>query len=150
MRVLSIASFCLLTLAVAPNARADAELDKFQGTWKADKASFGGQDAPKEAVDKMVFTFKDDMAIPKDNPKDIATIKVDGAKKPSEIDFTDKDKKVNKGIYRFVDKDTIEFCINLKEDSDRPKDFTSPKDSMHVVMVMKREKEKEKDKEKTK
>jgi uncharacterized protein (TIGR03067 family) len=122
----------------ASQAKADAELDKFQGSWQVEKASSGGTDAPAVEVAKMVITFKDDQAIPKDNPTDVAKIKLDATKKPAEVDFTDKDKKTNKGIYRFVNKDTLEICMNLTDDAARPKDFTSPKGSSLIILVMKR------------
>lgn len=139
MRSLVVGSIGMLFLAIgATSARADAELDKFQGTWQVTKASSGGTDAPATKVAKMVITFKDDQAIPKDNPTDIAKLKVDPAKKPAEIDFTDKDKKVNKGVYRFIDKDTLEICMNLTDEAARPKDFVSPKGSTYIILLLKR------------
>ena len=133
----AICSICCVFVS-ASQVQADAELDKFQGTWQVTKASSGGKDAPEKEVAKMVITFKDDQAIPKDNPTDVAKIKLDPVKKPAEIDFTDKDKKVNKGVYRFIDKDTLEICMNLTDEAARPKDFVSPKDSTYIILVMKR------------
>jgi uncharacterized protein (TIGR03067 family) len=129
-------SICLFV--AASQAKADAELDKFQGSWQVEKASSGGTEAPAANVAMMVITFKDDQAIPKENPKDIAKVKLDANKKPAEIDLTDKDNKTNKGIYRFIDKDALEICMNLTEDAARPKDFISPKGSTVIIMVMKR------------
>ena len=126
---------CLFGVAFQANAQ---ELDKFQGVWQVEKLSSGGVDAPAAEVAKMVITFKDDQAIPKDNPTDIAKIKVDPVKKPAEIDFTDKGGKINKGIYRFIDKDTLELSMNLSEEALRPKEFVSPKGTNHVVLLMKR------------
>ncbi len=135
MRVTLIAGLCLVSLCSVARAQ---ELEKFQGTWQAEKLSSGGVEAPADNVSKIGFTFKDNQAIPKANPTDIAIVKVDPAKKPAEIDFTDKDRKTNKGIYRFTDKDTLEICMNITEEAARPKDFTSPKGSTFIILVMKR------------
>ncbi len=135
MRLALIVSLCLL--ASGSRGLADAELDKFQGTWQVEKLSTGGTDAQAAKIAEMAIIFKGDQAIPKNNPTDIAKVKLDPSKKPAEIDLTDSDKKVNKGIYRFIDKDTLEICMNV-EDAARPKDFVSPKGSTVIIMVMKR------------
>ncbi len=116
------------------------ELDEFQGFWKATKATISGMEVDPKALGPLDFTIKGNQATPKQNPTDIATINVKSAKMRGEIDFVDKDKKVDKGIFRFVDKDTLELCVQMDE-GDRPKEFASPKDSKVVWIVLKRSKE---------
>ena len=135
MRLASIVGLCMLVSG--SSVRADAELDKFQGTWQAEKLSSGGTDAPADKVAQIGITFKGNQAIPKLNPTDVAKVKIDATKKPAEIDLIDGESKVNKGIYRFIDKDTLEICMNV-EDAARPKDFVSLKGSTVIIMVMKR------------
>lgn len=131
--------FCLL--AIVERAHAQNELDKFQGVWQVIKLSSNGVDAPAEQAAKMVIVFKGDQMFPKDNPTDVATIKVDGTKKLAEIDTVDRFTKLNWGIYRFASKDTLEICINITDDAARPKDFVAPKGMTLVIFVLKRMKD---------
>jgi len=141
MRKLSLLVVCAILSVGAddPKKKTD-ELDEFQGFWKATKATMSGMEVPAEGLNAVDFTVKGDQATPKQDPKDVATLKINSAKTPGEIDFVDKDKKVDKGIYRFVDKDTLEVCAHI-DNGERPKEFASAKDSHHVWIILKRSKE---------
>jgi uncharacterized protein (TIGR03067 family) len=121
--------------------KADTEIDKFQGVWQVTKLSSAGKDAAAAQVAKMVIHFQGDQMFPKDNPSDIARIKVSSGKKNGEIDTIDKGKRLNRGIYRFIDANTLEICMNVMDDAPRPKDFVSPKDSNIIILTLKRIKE---------
>jgi len=145
MRKLSMMlAFAILCLGVSDSAVAapapkekETELDKFQGSWTAVKATIGGMEAPAETLKTLNMTIKGDQAVPAGDPKDVATLKIDAGKKPAEIDFVDMNKKVDRGIYRFVDSDTLEICAEI-DGGERPKEFASPKESKRVLIVLKR------------
>lgn len=128
-------SICLLVGAEPP-----AAIKPFQGKWVAEKLMIDGKDAPADAAKSFEVMFDGDKAIPAMDPKDVATIKVDDKKNPKEIDFTDKNSKINKGIYRFPDADTLELCMNLDEKGARPGEFASKEKSGHMMIVLKRKK----------
>jgi uncharacterized protein (TIGR03067 family) len=138
MRKLSMMLACaLLSLgAQAPKEKA-AELDQFQGTWKTIKATLAGAEVLANDLKDSDMTVKGDQAVQARDPKSVATLKIDAGKTPAEIDFEDKDKKVDRGIYRFVDKDTLEICVEIGG-GERPKEFAAPKDSKRVLFVLKR------------
>lgn len=125
----------------ASEASAQLELEKFQGTWQAVKLTAGGVDAPAANLAKMTITITGDKATRKDDPSDVAKVTLNAQRKPPEIDLTDANKKVSRGIYRFIDKDTLEMCLTVTEDLPRPKDFVAPKGTNVIIMLLKRMKE---------
>jgi uncharacterized protein (TIGR03067 family) len=129
-----------ISFVAAANAQDDAkkDLDKLQGTWKAEKMIFMGEDAPADVVGKFTLTCKGSEFIPSDNASDVATIKLDTTAKPKAIDLTEKNKKVSLGIYE-LDGDTLKLCF-AEPGTDRPKAFESAKGSKVFYIVMKREK----------
>jgi uncharacterized protein (TIGR03067 family) len=116
------------------------DLDKLQGSWKALKANMDGMDATAEILKEFDIVIKGDQATPAGNPTDVATLKIDAAKKPAEIDFIDRNKKVDRGIYRFVDQDTLEICLAEMGGNERPKEFAAAKDSKCDLLTLKRSK----------
>src|SRR5947209_17622248 len=71
------------------------------------------------------------------------TIRLDPAKEPKEIDFTDvsgeNKGKTGKGIYQ-VDGDTLKICHGMPTNPERPKEFASKPGSGLFVVVWKRQK----------
>ena len=138
MRKLTLLLACaLLSLGAQAPKEKETELDQFQGTWKTIKANLGGTEAPAGDLKDSDMTIKGDQAVYVQDPKQVATLKIDASKKPAEIDFVIKDKKVDRGIYRFIDKDTLELCVET-EGGERPKEFAAPKDSNRILFVLKR------------
>jgi uncharacterized protein (TIGR03067 family) len=71
------------------------------------------------------------------DPRNGSRGKIDPAKKPAEIDFMHPGGTISPGIYRFVDKDTLEICNGLS--GERPKEFTAPEGSNRLHMILKRD-----------
>jgi uncharacterized protein (TIGR03067 family) len=133
-----IALLAIPTARLAADDAADKALKDLQGEWKLEKMTHGGEDAPADLVAKMSFTIKDSTIVPSDNPKDVATIKLDPSKKPAHIDLTGKGKteKTMPGIYE-LSGDTQKMCFG-DEGGDRPMEFKSAKGSKTFVMVLKK------------
>jgi len=127
---------CWLSQAVAQDA-AKKDLEKFQGSWKAESMLIGGDKLPADDLAKFSLTCKGDKFIPADNPTDVTTIKLNPAEKPAAIDLTDN-RKAFLGIYRLGD-DKLTICC-AEPDNARPKEFASPKGSNVYLLVLKREK----------
>jgi uncharacterized protein (TIGR03067 family) len=134
-RIALAAAFGLL-LAVASVRAGDQ--DKFQGTWKAEKMTRGGMDAPAEETEKMTIEFKGNKAIPMKDGKseDAAEFSLDETKKPKTMDIKPpKEDKTFLGIYE-LNGDTLKICF--ARDGGRPEKFESPEGSMNMVIVLKR------------
>jgi uncharacterized protein (TIGR03067 family) len=125
-----------LGTATAQDDQAKKDLEKLQGSWKAETAIMGGEKAPAEQLAKMGLTFKGNEVIPAENPKDVATIKLDPSKKPAQMDLTEKNKTVSQGIYE-IDGDTLKLCFSEPGEG-RPKTFESPKGKPTFFLVLKR------------
>jgi uncharacterized protein (TIGR03067 family) len=127
-------------VALVGCARADDQ-EKFQGTWKPEKAVQGGMSMPAEELEKMSIEFKGNMAMPRHGEKQekAAEFKLDASKKPKTIDISvpqgDKSEHV-KGIYEF-DGDTLKICFS-KDGGERPEKFESAEGSKSMLIVLKR------------
>lgn len=65
--------------------KADSAIKDLHGQWKVEKMISRGETIKPE---KLTFTFKGNELIASDNPKDVATIKLDPTKKPAWIETT--------------------------------------------------------------
>jgi uncharacterized protein (TIGR03067 family) len=130
-----------LLVAAAPR-QGDAnkkDLEKLQGTWKAETAQLGGKDAPAALVENLQLVIAKDKLTIKDGKEDeSATFKLDAGKKPiAAIDLVTKGgKETVLGIYEIKD-DTLKLCWN-KFGKDRPTEFVSKADTEIVLFVLKR------------
>lgn len=134
-RLTALAAFGLL-LCVASSARADDQ-EKIQGTWKAEKATLGGMDAPAQELEKMVLEFKGNKATPRDKQDNPADFTLDATKKPKTMDLKTAKGETMQGIYE-LDGDTLKVC--LSREGERPTKFESAEGSRTMVIVFKREK----------
>jgi RNA polymerase sigma factor (sigma-70 family) len=96
-----------------------------QGTWKAARAWFGGQEAPPVNLEMTFagdrFTMRSDIFLPIS-----ATVRVDPSKDPKEIDlFYPNTGVTDRGIYR-LDGDRLLLCIN-PEGPERPANLSAGK-----------------------
>jgi uncharacterized protein (TIGR03067 family) len=127
----------LLLVGCSPKGKPSAidtgkELEKFQGSWRAFKATKDGKEAPNP--NRIAFTFKGDKVSSEEYTSKII---LDATKTPAEIDIVDTNGAVSRGIYRFHDNEALEMCLEAK--GDRPKEFASPIGSTAIVFLLKRE-----------
>jgi uncharacterized protein (TIGR03067 family) len=124
-------------LLAAPAAKDEAAKDKIEGTWVVVSATRDGKTNDEIKDDKV--TFKDGtIAIKSKNKDETATYKVDGAKKPKEIDITHEGGKVLLGIYS-VEGDKLKVCLCMSEGK-RPTEFSAKEGSECMLVELKREK----------
>lgn len=120
-----------------------ADLKELAGEYKVIGLSKGGKDAPKEELDavKGVTIAGDKFTVDLGGDKRVATIKVDGTKKPATLDLTPDDgpKKgeVMPGIFTF-EKGLLKIAVTEK--GDRPADFKGSKDGEMVITLEKAKK----------
>ncbi|HLW65596.1 MAG TPA: TIGR03067 domain-containing protein [Gemmataceae bacterium] len=131
----------LLMPAADPNEDAKKDLQKMQGTWKVEKLTNNGTEAPAEIIAKMsVVIAKNKMTVEAEGrPGEVAEVTLDPSKKPAHYDFTPaNDSKQRHGLYKF-DGEKLYLCWT-RGGGERPKAFESKPDSMIVVFELKKEK----------
>ena len=148
----------LMMLASLAGAAPDdvADLKAMQGTWKLTSGEFNGQPAPEMILEKMQFTFKDDVLIlmgpiaadanAKEKPEfPKMKIVLDPKTSPKSIDFTllngPKKGDKGKGIYE-IDGDRMKLCFTNEPSQARPKDFKAAQGSQLASFALEREKPK--------
>ncbi len=122
---------------VAGEPRTDK--DKLRGTWIPVAVTEAGKEIPEEEVQaknfEMVITA-DKLNLPiRDDSKQVA-YKLDPSKKPKQIDLLVEEGKTAKGIYS-LEGTTLKLCVD-KGDGERPTEFTAPKDSNQILIVLKK------------
>jgi len=117
-----------------------SDQDKFQGSWTAIAATWDGQPYNAQGLLELRFSVKNDRWAFQNqtNVRLTSRCKLDPAKKPAELDLTNNNNEISHGIYRFVDKDTVEIC-SRKDTGERPKQFDAPKGSSCLYMKLKRD-----------
>ena len=144
LRSLLISAFLLTFITKAGPVAAD-DKDSLQGVWLAQSMESDGNSAPKEAVERMRFTFKEDTLLVKgnfnDDREEQCTYKIDAKQSPKHLDFTPpKQDKPILGIYEIKD-DQLKLCLRHGGSSGgRPSEFSAKRDSGMVLMVFKRNK----------
>jgi uncharacterized protein (TIGR03067 family) len=127
----------VLMVGLVMGADEKKELNELKGTWNITAFESGG-DTPPEI--KGTFTFEGhDMKIKLGDRDHMGTFKLDGAKKPKEIDVTPGDGpdagKVMKGIYS-ITKDELKLAL-AHADGERPKSFDKPEEKVIVITLKK-------------
>lgn len=136
-------------LVAADDAKKDdvkKEMERFQGNWTTVSIQRDGKDVlPDEEKPKLKLTITDNKRVLKvdDEVRSNGTYKLDPAKSPKWIDITVSEGPLQgrtvKGIYE-IEGDTQKICLQLNEDGDRPKEFSSKPESGHLLQIFKREK----------
>ena len=142
-RLLLVLSASLL--APAQDTKKDKkDLDSIQGTWQVVASEFGGQKAPKEALEqaKLRLTLKGNKFVYTSGDKKLTegTFEIDPTKKPRTLDARGTDptgKEVaTTGIYE-LNGDTMRVCFVLKGEK-RPEAFVSRPGSKVAIIEYKR------------
>lgn len=129
----------MLVLMVGLVMGADEKKDQneLKGTWNITAFESGGNTPPEI---KGTFTFDgNDLKIKLADRDHTGTFKLDGTKKPKEIDVTPGDGpeagKVMKGIYA-VSKDELKLAL-ARSEKERPKSFDKPEETVIVITLKK-------------
>jgi uncharacterized protein (TIGR03067 family) len=114
--------------------------DKFVGTWTVVSAVKQGKPAPEELISKFTVSFDKagNMLFTDGDKKMELTYKLDAARSPKEIDLTEDDKGVHKGIY-LLEGDSLKICT-AHPPLGRPTEFASPEGQNIGLIVLKRAK----------
>jgi uncharacterized protein (TIGR03067 family) len=130
----------LLVAADAPDDAVKKEQGKLQGTWSPVAQEVNGERLEKDKLKKHTLIFDGDKLTIKEEAKSREhSFKLDPSKAPKTIDITDKQgDATGHGIYK-LEGDTLTIAI-AKPQFDRPAEFTTKKDSSHVMIVLKRDK----------
>ena len=130
----------LLIAAEAPDDDVKKEQAKLRGTWTPVVQEANGERKEGDKLKIHEWVFEDDKVTIKEAAKSREhSFKVDPIKAPKTIDLFDRQgDATGHGIYK-LDGDMLTIAI-AKPSSDRPTEFTTKKDSPHVVIVLKREK----------
>src|SRR5689334_19726068 len=130
------ASLCvalLLPAACVVGDDAKQDTDKLKGTWTVVALEANGQQAPKEFIERISFTFDGEKlkitGAPTAQGQDANreySVKLDPSKSPKAIDTTalngPEKGKIDQGIYELKD-DELRLCMPNNEAKERPKDF---------------------------
>jgi uncharacterized protein (TIGR03067 family) len=135
----------------ADDADSKKLLKDLEGSYKITSIERNGETAPAEFLasiekasikgDKFTMTFKG-----KDGKSEskIATITVDAAKKPAQIDLKaddgDKKDETALGIIA-IEGETIKICFADASDKRRPAEFKTSKDDSNMLLMFKKTKE---------
>jgi uncharacterized protein (TIGR03067 family) len=142
---LLLISASLLTFITGIGPVAAADNDSLQGVWVAQSMESDGNAAPKKAVERMRFTFKEDKLLVKgnfdDDREESCGYKIDATKSPKHLDFTPpKEEKPILAIYE-INSDQLKLCLRHGGSSGgRPSDFSTKRNSGLVLIVFKRQK----------
>jgi uncharacterized protein (TIGR03067 family) len=112
-----------------------------QGTWKILKliTPKGEDEAWRDGL--FIIGEDDSAELRKGGETKKATVKINPAAKPKEIDITpgDDTNKLMRGIYK-IEKDTLTICIAHRPTSDRPTEFKAPEDGQAVLVTLEKSK----------
>jgi uncharacterized protein (TIGR03067 family) len=141
MRLVTAALGVVLLLAASTALRAGGEKGdekKVLGTWAMVSGVKSGEDAPDDLKRefRLIFAAEGKLTVKLEGKDLEGTYKLNGAKKPKEVDFT-VDGKDMPGIYA-LDGDNLKICVG--EEDNRPKEFASEAGSKTILLVLKREK----------
>jgi uncharacterized protein (TIGR03067 family) len=141
----AVAAAALLSMVLAgpaaqkaPDPRSMRDQTALQGTWKWESAALAGDPFPASEARLMAMTFKGDQVMPSSDPTDMATFVLDASKNPAAIDFIDRSKNVDLGIYK-IEGDVLTICMALAQTHrPRPAAFESTKENGALLIVMKK------------
>jgi uncharacterized protein (TIGR03067 family) len=134
----------LVVAAGQPPKETTVDKDKLQGTWKAVTVEQRG--TKRDATEGMQLIFTGDKFTMKAGEREIkGTFKVDGSKKPAQIDMTVADgpenfkDKVSEGVIA-VEGDELKWCSEEPGKQNRPKEFATKDQGTYMLVVLKRDK----------
>lgn len=116
-----------------------SDADAIQGSWSTVAQEANGEKQEKDKLKKHTWIFDGEkLTIKEENNAREHSFKLDPGKNPKTIDIADKrGDGIGLGIYK-LDGDTLTMALD-KPQRDRPKEFTTKKESTHVVVVLKRD-----------
>lgn len=131
----------LLNVSLAVDTAAD--LAQVQGEWEVVELVEDGRVIPKDAIKEWLpsggrIRISDNAIVftsHSDGRTHVKVFSLDGTRIPKGIDITTKDGQLSRGIFRF-DTGKLIVCLSDPLAFDRPSDFSAPKLSRRVLMVL--------------
>ncbi|HQY88543.1 MAG TPA: TIGR03067 domain-containing protein [Tepidisphaeraceae bacterium] len=137
MRLKLISVLLLLVVCVLraePPVIPDA-LAELQGRWRLTEIAFDGQH--KKGITGVWLKIDGDQLLSEDQPDDVATIEIDASQTPKWFDLTDRENKVNIGIYKI--EGNVMTIASADSGGARPTEFESVAGSKVFLSVYERE-----------
>lgn len=142
--MLRLCGFAIVIALAGGTLRADEkDLKALDGDWTPQSGELGGAKFPDEILKTIKLEMKDGkytVAVGKQLDK--GTIKIDGSKKPKEMDITGAEGpnkgKIFPAIYE-LDGDMLKICYDLSG-KERPKTFKTETGTMALLVIYKRAK----------
>ncbi|MBD3675191.1 MAG: TIGR03067 domain-containing protein [Planctomycetaceae bacterium] len=124
-------------------AETQQELQPFQGAWKVVELTDSGVNIPREDFPQLLqsggsFRIEDDQIMfhsVVDGRLYSKTLQVDNKHTPPHFNVRMDKETTGWGIYR-LEGDQITVCMSSQSATDRPEEFSSDRDSDHVLMVL--------------
>jgi uncharacterized protein (TIGR03067 family) len=116
----------------------DKDEKKIVGAWVIVSGEKGGEKVPEEKFkeDKLVFGADGKIIHQRPGKEMELTFKLNPAKTPKEIDVTESENEVHKGIY-VLDKDSLKICVAHAPD-ERPTEFATQAGTKTFLLLLKR------------
>jgi len=139
---LGLLAIAALVGVAAAAEKADADLEKIQGSWKLMSLEIQGKTIPAPEGGGTFIFGKDNKLVIKEKDKadKEGTFKIDASKDPKELDLigaTAKEKETMRTIYQ-LDGDTLKLAFSAEgPKGGRPTAFDSKK---AAIMILKRQK----------
>lgn len=141
-RLLAVLVIGLLLAAADQKEEAvQAELKKLAGTWNVVSMERAGQKAPEEqlkAIDLRIVIQGNKLSAQAGKATSESTFVIDPGKQPRTIDTTDRNNKLEKGIYR-LEGDLLTICTS-ETGGERPTEFATKAGVAQLMFVLKRSK----------
>jgi len=134
---------CILLMRTVMAGGEKNDLKKLQGEWMKTDSIYEGERIPPDKGPAKIVVASDQLRVVENNGKitRLYRIEIDPTKNPAHMDFYLKLGEDEKGPLRAIyslDGETLRICLPRLPSQERPKEFSSPKDSKLGLTTFKR------------
>jgi uncharacterized protein (TIGR03067 family) len=138
VRKRAVLPLLILMIGFVPGCADTSDNGKILGTWKVVVAEEDGEKAPSEKFRKwtIVFTTENKVTVNEGGGPEEGTFSLDPSKSPKEIDLKFKrpgGEDTVKALYS-IDGDELKICGPSAKDRPRPKEISSKKAQLMILM----------------